>query len=297
MTTSPHDCGALPSMIDAAYIYWNADPDLLQLGSFRVRWYGLCFAAAFVAGFYLMRWIYRREGKPLADLEPLALYMFSGTLVGARLGHVLFYQPGYYLPRPLEIIKIWEGGLASHGGVVGILIALYVYTRRRPGQRREGAEGHASGARTPGVPYGWLLDRMAVPAALGGCFIRLGNFFNSEILGVPAEVPWAVIFTRVDAVPRHPAQLYESLSYLVIFFVLLRVYRRWGRHVPRGLLLGLLLVLVFGARFLIEFVKVRQAAFGQALPLGVGQLLSIPAVGAGAALLSRAHKARRGEAV
>jgi prolipoprotein diacylglyceryl transferase len=191
-------------------------------------------------------------------------------VIGARLGHCLFYEPAYYLRRPLEILMIWRGGLASHGGAVGIFLALYGYSRRRPDQ-----------------PYLWLLDRMAIPTALGGSFIRLGNLFNSEILGISTDVPWAFVFARIDDLPRHPAQLYESLAYLLIFGVLFAVYRKRGSHTPRGLLLGLFLVLVFGARFVIECVKVRQAAFGEALPLSMGQLLSIPAILVGVVLLVR----------
>ena len=257
-------------------IHWDVSPELLRLGPFALRWYGVCFALGFFLGYFIVRRIFRRENKPERDLDRLLFYMLAGTIVGARLGHCLFYEPAYYLSRPLEVLMFWKGGLASHGGAIGILTALYLYSRSRPEQ-----------------PYLWLLDRIAVPTALGGCFIRLGNLFNSEILGTLTDVPWAFVFARIDEVPRHPVQLYESIAYAFVFVVLLVVYRKWGDRTPRGLLTGLFLVLVFGARFFIEFVKMLQAAFGEALPLGMGQLLSIPMILAGLVLLWRADRTRR----
>lgn len=257
-----------------AYIYWDVGPILVEVGPLAVRWYGVLFAAGFLAGYLLVRRIYRREGKPEADLDVLLLYLVAGTVVGARLGHCLFYDPAYYLAHPLEILQIWEGGLASHGGALGVLLALYLYARRHPGQ-----------------PYLWLLDRIAVPAALAGAFVRVGNFFNAEILGEPTDLPWAVVFARVDPVPRHPAQLYEAIGYAAIFVVLLALYRRYGARTPRGMLLGTFLVLVFTYRFLVEFVKLPQAAFEPGLALSVGQLLSLPFVAAGVLLLLRARAA------
>ena len=251
-------------------IHWDVSPELLRLGPFALRWYGVCFALSFMLGYFIVRGIFRREHKPERDLDRLLFYMLAGTIVGARLGHCLFYEPAYYLSHPLEILMFWKGGLASHGGAIGIFTALFLYSRSRLEQ-----------------PYLWLLDRIAVPTALGGCFIRLGNLFNSEILGTPTDVPWAFVFARIDDVPRHPAQLYESIAYLLIFIVLMVVYRKGGEKTPCGLLTGLFLALVFGARFLIEFVKVRQAAFGEALPLSMGQLLSIPVIVIGLILLWR----------
>ena len=206
--------------------------------------------------------------------------MIVGAIVGARLGHCLFYRPDYYLANPLEIIAFWKGfrGLASHGGAVGILFALYIFSRRHPNQ-----------------PYLWLVDKVVGPTALGGFFIRMGNFMNSEILGVPTEGPWGVVFTRIDPFPRHPAQLYEAFSYLLIFFFLFGLYRKKGPDLPRGLLTGLFLALVFGARFLIEFVKERHAAFEAGLPLSMGQLLSIPVVLVGVGLVVWATRKGDGE--
>jgi len=254
-----------------SYIHWRVGPDLIHLGPLTLRWYGLFFAILFIIGYWIVAWQFRIEGKDQGSLDTLLVYLVVATIVGARLGHCLFYDPAYYLKHPVEILEIWKGGLASHGGVIAILIALYFYTRHRPDQ-----------------PYLWLLDRLTVPTALGSAFIRLGNLFNSEILGTPTHVPWAFVFTREDMVPRHPAQLYESLSYALIFVALLLIYNRFRARTPRGLLLGLFLTLIFVARFLIEFVKQRQAAYAENLPLSVGQLLSIPFIVAGLVLLWRA---------
>lgn len=258
-------------MPDSSFIYWDMDPVLFTLGPLSIRWYGLLFMSGFLVGFFIMRSMFRREGKPESDLDPLLLYMMLGTVIGSRLGHVLFYDPVYYLTNPADIPAVWKGGLASHGGAIGILIALYYYARSRRDQ-----------------PYLWIVDRIVVPTALAGFFIRLANLFNSEIIGVPTDKAWAFIFARVDQQPRHPAQLYESLSYLAIFFVLMWAYRKMGDKTPHGLLLGLFLILIFTARFFIEFVKERQAAFGDTMPLSMGQLLSIPAVLAGGVLVYRA---------
>jgi prolipoprotein diacylglyceryl transferase len=254
-------------------IHWNVDPTLFRLGPLAPRWYGLLFAAGFLIGFYLMRHVFRREDRPVTDLDFLLMYLLGGTIIGARLGHILFYAPGYYLSHPHEIIAIWKGGLASHGGLIGVPLAIWLYSRRRDDQ-----------------PFVWLLDRLAAPVALTGSFIRLGNLFNSEILGRPADLPWAVVFERIDQTARHPVQVYESLSYVLIFGLLWALYRRWGADTPRGLLIGLFFTLVFGVRILLEQFKLEQAHFELALPLGMtmGQLLSIPAVAVGLWLVVRA---------
>ena len=254
-------------------IHWNANPELLNLGWLSIRWYGLLFASGFFFGFLFMRYVYTRERKPIAHLDSLLFYMMVSAIVGARLGHCFFYEPEYYLANPLEILFVWQGGLASHGGAIGILVGLYLYTRNRPDQ-----------------PYLWLLDRIAIPTALAGSFIRLGNLFNSEILGTPSDKPWAFVFERYDMQPRHPVQLYESLAYLLTFVILSALYRRLGESAPRGFYLGVFLILVFSARFALEFFKERQADYATAFPLSVGQLLSIPAVLAGLALLLRMNK-------
>ncbi|HUH96953.1 MAG TPA: prolipoprotein diacylglyceryl transferase [Anaerolineales bacterium] len=242
-------------------VHWNVDPEIYRIGPVAIRWYGLFFMLSFVCGIFILDWIYKKEKKPQEDMQQLLLYMLIGTMAGARLGHCLFYDPSYYLSNPLEILKVWEGGLASHGAAIGILLALYFYSRKHMDQ-----------------PYLWLLDRMVIPVALAGMFIRTGNFFNSEIIGIPTQIPWAVIFERVDGMPRHPAQLYEALECLIIFVILFIVYKRRGALVPKGMLLGLFLILIFGFRFFVEFFKENQVAFEQRMPLHMGQILSIPAV-------------------
>jgi prolipoprotein diacylglyceryl transferase len=256
----------------ATILSWDPDPILVRLGPLAVRWYGLFFVAAFFAGYLIMLWIYRREGRDVESLDTGLMYMLAGTILGARLGHVLFYEPGYYLTDPIQILKVWEGGLASHGAAVGILVALSLYVRR-----------------SPGLTYLWLLDRVAIVTALGGCFIRIGNFFNSEIVGTPTSGAWGVVFARVDALPRHPVQLYEALAYLLSFAILLVAYVRHAKDRRNGLLLGLFFVLVFSARFALEFVKTPQAAYEEGFALTVGQFLSIPFVLAGIALIARSR--------
>jgi len=247
-------------------IRWDVDPQILHIGFFQLRWYCLCFMISFAIGLYIFHWIYKHEKKPASDIDHLLVYMLLGTIIGARLGHCLFYDPVYYLSNPLLIINVWEGGLASQGAAVGILTALYFYSKKRKDQ-----------------PYMWMLDRIVITVALAGFFIRIGNLMNSEIIGKAADVPWSFIFVRAEAdpVPRHPAQLYEALAYLLIFFLLFYIYKKYKANLGRGLLFGLFLSLVFGARFFIEFLKEPQAAFEQSLPLDMGQILSIPLVLAG----------------
>ncbi|GMR15741.1 MAG: hypothetical protein BMS9Abin31_0028 [Gammaproteobacteria bacterium] len=250
------------------YFHWNVGPELVSFGSFSIAWYGLLFASGFFIGFHIMRWVFSREGKSLATIDTLFIYMALGAVAGARLGHILFYDPAYYLANPLEILKIWQGGLASHGGVVGMLIAMYVYAKK-----------------TAEISFLWLLDRMTLVIALGSFFIRSGNFFNSEILGIPTTVPWAIVFSRFDSLPRHPAQLYEAAVYLLLFVLLSYLYMKHREKLKPGFMMGLLMVIIFGSRFLIEFVKVPQESFAPILNLNMGQWLSIPVVLLGLCLM------------
>jgi len=260
-------------MSEGEHLVWNVCPEIFEWGPLAPRWYGLLFAAGFLLGFMFMERVFRHESRPVEDLSILLLYLLGGTVIGARLGHVLFYHPGYYLLHPGEIIQIWEGGLASHGGAIGVPVAVWLYAKNRPEQ-----------------PFLWLLDRLSIPTALTGAFIRLGNFFNSEILGRPAEVSWAVVFSRVDQVPRHPVQLYESAAYLSIFIGLWGLYRAYGASLNRGVLFGLFLVGVFSSRIALEMFKAPQASFANILgPLSMGQWLSLPLVGLGLWLLFRSN--------
>ncbi len=259
--------------MDTRYIIWNVSPEIFSFGPVTLRWYGFLFALGFLAGLLVMQWIFRVEDRSRNDVDRLFQYVVIGSLVGARLGHCLFYDPGYYLAHPAAILKIWEGGLASHGTGIGLLVVLFFYARNTPGQSCL-----------------WIMDRLSIATVLAGSFIRLGNLFNSEILGKPTDLPWALIFSRVDRLPRHPVQLYESLAYGILFLVLLTLYRRKRAELPPGLLLGVFLTGTFSARFALEFVKVRQAAFGHDLIFSMGQWLSIPLVLWGSWLLYRSIK-------
>jgi prolipoprotein diacylglyceryl transferase len=247
---------------------WNASPEIFHLGPFRVRWYGLFFAGGFLAGYKIMAQFYRREGRPVENLSNLFVYLLVGTVIGARLGHVLLYQPDYYLAHPWEIFMIWEGGLASHGGFVGVLIAVYLYQKKY----RE-------------MSFLELADRLAIPAFLAAASIRIGNFLNSEILGAPSNLPWAVVFARIDNIPRHPAMLYEAGVYLGIFSALYLAYWKTDIIQHPGRVLGTSLVTGSRARFLIEFVKENQVPFESEMVLNIGQLLSLPFFMAGVFLI------------
>ncbi len=258
-------------------IKWNVNPEIFSIGFISIRYYSLLFMLSFIIGIAIFHGVYKRENKPKADLDPLLIYMMLGTVIGARLGHCLFYDPSYYLYNPIKILKVWEGGLASHGAAIGILLALYLYSKKHPDQ-----------------PFLWLVDRMVITIALAGFFIRTGNLFNSEIIGKPTEVPWAFIFVRAQVsdplTPRHPTQIYEAVAYLIIFFILYRIYKNQGSKLRRGFLLGLFLILIFGIRFLVEFFKENQVPFEAGMALNMGQILSIPAVIAGFILIFRAKE-------
>ncbi|PCI29303.1 MAG: prolipoprotein diacylglyceryl transferase [SAR324 cluster bacterium] len=251
-------------------ITWNVSPDLLEWGVLRIRWYGLLFALSFVFGNYFLHWVFRREKKPIKYAESLLMHMIIGTVIGARLGHTLFYEPGFYLSHPLEILKVWKGGLASHGAGIGLFTAVYLYTRKTPGQS-----------------YLWVLDRLAVVVALSGALIRLGNFFNSEIIGKPTAGDWGIVFQRIDSLPRHPAQLYESVASFFVFLLLLFIYAQTNLQKKPGFIAGLFLVTIFSNRFFIEFFKENQVAFEVGMQFNMGQLLSIPMVLLGLFLIVR----------
>lgn len=253
----------------ANFMHWDISPTIgiFEGGPLQVRWYGLFFALSFVLGYQIMQYVFQKEGKNLKDLESLTLTMILGTVLGARLGHCLFYSPEYYLSNPIEILKIWEGGLASHGAMIGIPFALWIFSRKHKD-----------------FEYFWIIDRIVIVVALSGFFIRMGNFFNSEIVGKVTDVPWAIIFTRIDEMPRHPSQIYEAVTYLIIFMILAYKYVVNNYYIAKGKSLGLFLMLIFGARFFWEFTKENQVNFESALPLNMGQILSIPAVLVGAYL-------------
>ncbi|MEM6262564.1 MAG: prolipoprotein diacylglyceryl transferase [Bacteroidota bacterium] len=275
------------------YIVWDVEPEVFRLGFLAPRWYGLLFAAAFLLGYYFVRWMFRKEDQPEAWLDNLLLYMIAGTVIGARLGHVLFYDPAYYLSNPLEIPMIWKGGLASHGGGLGMTVALYLFARK-----------------VKKKPLIWFTDRLCLPTAIGAAMVRLGNLFNHEIVGRPTDSSLGFVFTHCHLdrylqplthdpalmeayqlygghVPRFPTQLLEALCYLLTGIAIFVVYQRANYRPKPGLMIGVFLFMTFVARFFIEFLKENQVAFEDGLPLNMGQILSIPFVFIGLYLIFR----------
>jgi phosphatidylglycerol:prolipoprotein diacylglycerol transferase len=254
-----------------SYITWNIDPNIFDGVEF-LRWYGLCWAVGMILGYQVILRIYKVEGIPNVELDKLAAYVMLGAIIGARFGHILFYDPLYYLHNPIEILPIrikptfqFTGlaGLASHGGILGALLALYLYCRKFK------------------KDYLWLLDRLVIGGALVGGFIRIGNLINSEMLGTPSQLPWAFIFSRIDQTPRHPAQLYEALFYLILSLFLFFIWQARKVSNYKGFLFGLGIFLIFVQRFLVEFLKEDQVEFEEQLKLNMGQALSIPLILAG----------------
>ncbi len=235
------------------------------------------FALGFFFGYLIMQKFFNKEGVPIKLLDELTTYMIIGTIVGARLGHVFFYEPSWYLAHPIKILEVWEGGLASHGAAIGIILSLLIFSYFRK------------------KPFLWVMDRIVIVTALAGFLIRMGNLMNSEIYGLPTTLPWGFEFVRSTTpseglVPRHPTQIYEGLSYLAIFFVLWWYYYKKDGKPPQGFLFGLFLILVFGVRILIEFIKEPQVGFERGLTLNMGQMLSIPFVIAGIILVYLASR-------
>lgn len=250
------------------YINWDVTPEIIE-GWKTPNYYGLLFVTGLILGYYVIRKMFRKEGVPDEKLDKLVLYVVVATIVGARLGHVFFYDWGYYSQHLGEIFKVWEGGLASHGGAIALVFALYLYNRT-----------------TLHKPYLWILDRMAAPIAIAATFIRLGNLMNSEIVGRPTDVPWAFEFVhyindttgQFDPTPRHPAQLYEAIMYLCIFGILMYLYWKRNAWKQQGLIFSIFLILLFGGRFIVEYFKMGQSAYDETLTINTGQQLSIPFV-------------------
>jgi phosphatidylglycerol:prolipoprotein diacylglycerol transferase len=259
-------------------ITWDFNPEIFSIGNHAVRWYGVMFALAFLTGYWIFKRYLRSDKLTVEMLDALLIYIAIGGVIGARLGHCLFYEPDYYLKHPLEIFKIWKGGLASHGGIIGLFLALWLYIRKYK------------------IPFLWLIDRIAIVVALGNAFIRIGNFFNSEIYGLPTNLPWGVEFVRdrlydsstgalLPTVARHPTQPYEALSYILIFIASFAFYRRKNMEVRDGFIFSVSMIAQFSARFLIEFVKNDQVAFEAGMKFNMGQLLSLPFIFAGIGLI------------
>ena len=266
-------------MFETLAINWNMNPEIFSLGPLSVRWYGLLFISGFVLGWYIFRGFFRKEGVPETLLDPLLYTLLIGTIVGARLGHCLFYQPDYYLGSWQgfwEIFMPWKGGLASHGGTIALFIAMWWFAKHY--------------GRKYDFDFLWILDRLCITVCFAGAFIRLGNLCNSEIYGDVTNLPWGFIFElRGETLPKHPTQLYEALSYAVLGVVLLLLYRYKAQKMYRGTFIGVFFIVLFGMRFLIEFIKEPQVGFEENMVLNMGQLLSIPFILAGVGLLIYAY--------
>lgn len=255
------------------YILWNPDLEIFRIGNFAIRWYSTCWLIGLALAYFIVKWLYKDQKVKDAYFDPLFMYCFLGILIGARLGHCLFYQPEYFLSSWTHVVEMflpihqmadgsWKftgyEGLASHGGTIGLMVALYLYYRKT------------------GMNLWHVLDDIAIATPITACFIRLGNLMNSEIIGTPTNVPWAFIFERVDMTPRHPGQLYEAIAYFVFFFVMLHFYKRTSKKVGTGFYFGLCLTLIFTFRFFIEYTKDIQVDFESGMIFNMGQLLSIP---------------------
>ena len=245
-----------------AFIDWRADPAAFIIPGigWEVRWYGLAFAIGFALGLWIVSKIWKHEKLNNDWLDKLFIYVFVGTVVGARLGHCLFYEPEYYLANPVEILKIWRGGLASHGGTLGILIAIYIYSKRVTRKSML-----------------WTLDRLVVPVGFVAALIRFANLMNSEIYGHTTTLPWGLVFERNrETLPKHPTQIYEALYYALTYLTLRFVYRKSDNRPRPFLIFGMFLIMVFLFRFCIEFIKNPQEDFEQNMMFNMGQLLSAP---------------------
>ena len=291
-----------------SYINWNPSEVMGHIGPVALRWYGMCWLVGLVGGYFMVKWLYKDQKIKDELFDPLFIYCFIGILVGARLGHCLFYEPDYFLSSGTHFIEMfvpmhqmadgsWKyigyAGLASHGGTLGLMIALWIYCRKTK------------------MNIWHVLDDIAIATPIVACFIRLGNLMNSEIIGKPTDVPWAFIFEQVDNVPRHPGQLYEALAYFCFIFVMLWVYQRSKKAYPQpglkgkgvqakeqeqktqsivkpvgsGFFFGLVLTLIFTFRFFIEYTKADQVDFESGMLFNMGQLLSVPFIIIGVACM------------
>ena len=276
------------------YIVWNPDLVAFRLGPFAIRWYGLMWLIGFVLGYFIVKRLYKEQKIKDELFDPLFIYCFFGILIGARLGHCIFYQPEDFLTSWKGIVEMifpiligndgsWLGqtfgfyiigyaGLASHGGTLGLMIALWLYVRKTK------------------LSIWTVLDNIAIATGSMACCIRLGNLMNSEIIGKITDVPWAFIFERVDAVPRHPGQLYEAIAYAILFIVMWVMHKKMPQKIGTGWYFGFCLTYIFTFRFFIEYTKEIQEAFEASLPIDMGQILSIPFIILGVYCMIRAKK-------
>lgn len=271
------------------YIVWDVDPEIFTLNlfgkEFPVVWYGLLFAMGFIIGQQIMFYIFKKDGKPASDVEQLTIYVAVATLISARLGHFVFYEWDFLLEDPVgwffRLIIPPYSGLASHGATIGILLALYLYSRKKADQS-----------------FLWVVDRVVITVSLGGAFIRFGNLMNSEIYGKPTDVPWAFLFVRetdpalLPVVPRHPTQIYEALFCIILLIITFWLWKKRRHVIPEGFISGVFIILLFTFRFFVEFLKNDQVDFENNMVLNMGQILSIPAVIFGILVMVFAYKKR-----
>ena len=268
-------------------ITWTADPAIFTIGSKEIRWYSLMFIIGFGIGYKIVERMWRRESINPKWIDPLLYYTLIGTVVGARLGHCLFYDPGYYLSHPIEILKVWEGGLASHGGVLGIIVAIYFYSKYVSRQSML-----------------WTFDKLVVPTGLVAALIRIGNLINHEVYGHPTDLPWGFRFIEnlhawrqgaepIFSAPSHPTQIYEAVCYLLTFVLCMWLYFKKDAWKKEGLIFGIFMICIFTARFFIEFLKNNQEDFEAAMPINMGQCLSIPFIVTGIYFVVRAWRRSR----
>ena len=271
------------------YILWNPDLTAFSIGPLSFRWYSLCWLVGLMLAYLVVRRLYKEQKIADEKFEPLFIYCFVGILIGARLGHCIFYQPDVFLTSwkgfvqmllPIHILQdgSWKftgyEGLASHGGTLGLMLALWLYVRRT------------------GVALWTVLDNIAIATGTTACFIRLGNLMNSEIIGRVTDVPWAFIFERVDQAPRHPGQLYEAIAYALLFGLMWYLHKRLPKKIGTGWYFGLCLTYIFTFRFFIEYTKEIQESFEEALPIDMGQILSIPFIIIGVVCMIKAKNAK-----
>lgn len=261
------------------FITWDVSPEIFHLGGIHVRWYGLMFAVGFLVGYKIVERMFRHEGAPERWLGILLIWLAVGTVVGARLGHCLFYEWNIYGQDPIRILYIWEGGLASHGGTIGCIICIFLFSA-------------FTSKRSPM----WTFDRVVVPIALVGGLIRLGNLFNSEIYGRATDLPWGFMFVRdnywhqmYEGMGCHPTQIYEATCYFALFALLMWMYWKRNDEERPGLLFGTFMTVCFASRILIEFIKNPQVEFEESMTFNMGQLLSVPFVLIGIFFIIRAY--------
>ena len=261
-------------------IVWDVDPTIFEIGSRQIRWYGLMWGIGFILAYKYAEWLFKKEKYPEEWVDKLFVYSLVSVVVGARLGHCLFYQWDYYTSNPVEILKIWEGGLASHGGAIGLLIAAWLLNKKEFSKE---PKFHTS--------LLWIMDRLVVGVCVTATLIRLGNLMNSEIYGTPTDLPWGFIFVRDgQTVPCHPTQIYEMIYCIVGFVVTWLMYWKAKAYKREGLLLGVFLEIIFFTRFMLEFIKNDQELFEAGHILNMGQILSLPFIIWGIYLIIRAFK-------